>query len=275
VIDPLANDQKTSDDLDPRSVSLIAPANATDIQRDSDGDVIGFTVPSEGVWSVDEENGRVSFEPDASLAGDPTPVGYTVRETNGADVSNEAVLSVSYVAPDDPVTQYIGDTFWIDSNGNGVMDSGETPIAGATVELLDANGNAMQCSLSSTMHHKLTTGSVPRRCIVTTNADGKYGFDVIPGSYQVRFVLTQELIDDQYVFDAPRRGSATIDDNMMTFAVDVAAGEQNLDIDAAVSCGCAGITGDSADTMNIWTLLFMVFGLAGMQLFFRKEEEYA
>jgi len=95
ILDVLANDENTSYPFDPESVSLVAPLNATDILSDLDGDIIGFSIPGEGEWSVDETTGVVSFIPDAGLTDDPTPVNYTVRETNG-DESNEAVLTVSY-----------------------------------------------------------------------------------------------------------------------------------------------------------------------------------
>ncbi|WP_207893832.1 hypothetical protein, partial [Tenacibaculum sp. M341] len=45
------NDTDTDGTIDPTTVSLIAPGGATNIITSSDGDVIGFTVPGEGVWS--------------------------------------------------------------------------------------------------------------------------------------------------------------------------------------------------------------------------------
>ena len=96
VLNPLANDQQTSLALDPTTVSLVVPAGATNIVTDADGDIVGFDVPGEGTWSVDTTTGEVTFVPDAALAGDPTPVLYTVKETGG-DISNQAELRVSYV----------------------------------------------------------------------------------------------------------------------------------------------------------------------------------
>ena len=43
--------------------------------------------------------------------------------------------------------------------------------------------------------------------------------------------------------------------------------EVPLNIDAAVSCGCAGISGDSVDTMNWWALSLMIFGFFGLLRF--------
>jgi len=85
------------------------------------------------VWTA-EADGTVIFVPETTLIGDPTPLKYTVRETDG-DLSNEATLNVSYRsgsgvpdAIDDgliPIRQYgpnvidvlINDTFGPDGPG--------------------------------------------------------------------------------------------------------------------------------------------------------------
>ena len=99
----------------------------------------------------------------------------------------------------------------------------------------------------------------------------------------MKFNLPGKYVNDGYAFTSGKPntdGNAnvnTANTEGITQAVTVGSGQidAGLTLDAAVSCGCAGVSGDSADAMTIWTLLFMIFGLAGMQLFFRKEEEYA
>jgi Ca2+-binding RTX toxin-like protein len=64
----------------------------------------------------------------------------------------------------------IGDKVFVDSNANGVQDSGEAGIAGATVKLLATDGVTV---IGST----------------TTDANGAYSFtNIAPGSYKVQFV---------------------------------------------------------------------------------------
>ena len=61
----------------------------------------------------------------------------------------------------------IGDTVWLDENGDGVQDPGEDGLANVTVELLDANGMV----------------------VATTQTDGTGGYlfdEVIEGTYTVR-----------------------------------------------------------------------------------------
>jgi hypothetical protein len=69
----------------------------------------------------------------------------------------------------------IGDYVWKDGNGNGIQDDGEAAaVAGVTVSLLDASGNPVRDS----NNNPITT---------TTDANGKYSFNVAPGTYSVQF----------------------------------------------------------------------------------------
>ncbi len=77
----------------------------------------------------------------------------------------------------------IGDTVTTDTNGNGIQDAGDTPLAGVTVNLLDGSGNV----LTSTV----------------TDALGNYLFvGLKPGTYAVGFVKPPE-----YVFTLKDTGS--------------------------------------------------------------------
>jgi len=62
----------------------------------------------------------------------------------------------------------IGDRVWLDNNGNGIQDAGESGMAGVTVDLYSAAG----VSLGTT----------------TTDANGNYLFsNLVPGSYYITF----------------------------------------------------------------------------------------
>jgi len=301
-VDVLSNDQNTTDPLDPGRVSLVVPSSCAsdnkivdtqaqhrmstgaplcpeEIERDAQGDIIGFVMPGEGTWTVNEDTGEVTFVPDSNLESNPTPVNYTVRETNG-DLSNEATVTIRYPSANG---YHIGDYFWIDHDGDNLYDGGDKgvdePVAHALVELLDANGSKLYWTDDQNSSLGTTPTKWPAKAI--TDENGKYGFDVPAGTYQVRFILPEKYLDDGYDFtggksnDDSNTNVNTANTEGITQAVTVGPGHTSasLTLDAAVSCGCAGISGDSADAMNVWTLLFMIFGLAGMQLFFRKEEE--
>jgi serine-aspartate repeat-containing protein C/D/E len=56
---------------------------------------------------------------------------------------------------------------WVDLDEDCVFDAGESPLAGVTIQLLDASGNVVRTT--------------------TTNAQGQYQFtDLAPGTYAVR-----------------------------------------------------------------------------------------
>ncbi len=87
-----------------------------------------------------------------------------------ADPIVDSTVDAGYI--DDPsAINRIGDTTWIDSDGDGVQDPGELPLAGVLIELIDP-----------------VTGQV----IATTvsDVDGFYEFSNLPdGEYIVRFTL--------------------------------------------------------------------------------------
>ncbi|WP_405292449.1 hypothetical protein, partial [Algibacter sp. Ld11] len=101
TIDPLvANgggvDADPDGELDPTTVSLVAPTNATSIVTDANGDVTSFAVPNEGTWSVDETTGAITFTPLSTFTEDPTVISYNVEDNDG-NQSNNATVTIDYV----------------------------------------------------------------------------------------------------------------------------------------------------------------------------------
>jgi hypothetical protein len=81
---------------------------------------------------------------------------------NAANSGGEGIHGLPYAAT-------LGDRVWEDLNGNGIQDSGETGLAGATVQLLDASGAPIAGKS------------------VLTGATGAYSFTgLVPGSYAVQ-----------------------------------------------------------------------------------------
>ncbi len=103
TLDIVANDTDSDGTVDPTTVSLIAPPGATSIQTDGDGDVIGFTVPGEGTWSVDPTTGETTFLPQSGFEDDPTPVDYTIDDDDGL-TSNVATITLDYTLAPTPST---------------------------------------------------------------------------------------------------------------------------------------------------------------------------
>jgi protocatechuate 3,4-dioxygenase beta subunit len=109
----------------------------------------------------------------------------------------------------------IGDFVWKDSNANGIQDAGELGIANVKVEL------------------KNTAGAVIGT--TTTDSTGKYGFDVIPGSYSVKVTSPAGLAftTQNAGADATKNSDVSSTTGETGFFT-VAAGQTNNDIDAGL-----------------------------------------
>ncbi|MBV6323851.1 SdrD B-like domain-containing protein [Duganella violaceipulchra] len=117
------------------------------------------------ISAADIAAGHLSFEPSQTAAGS-FDVGFTVRDAGGLVGCGAADTSVTpnYLTFKVPMA-HLGDLVWEDSNGNGVQDGGEAGLSNVTVQLKDADGHVVSTT--------------------TTDASGKYHFDVNPGTYSV------------------------------------------------------------------------------------------
>ena len=113
------------------------------------------------------------------------------------------------------LTGSVGDRVWMDSNGNGIQDAGETGINGVTVQLLDSANNVVATT--------------------TTAGDGNYTFgNLAAGSYSVRVVTSTLPAGVAPTFDLD--GVATA--NFASFTL--AAGQNRTDVDFGYKInGCA------------------------------------
>jgi hypothetical protein len=121
----------------------------------------GYGLSTEGVGS----NAAVN-----SSANQTTGITAQITLTAGeADHNVEAGLVPGGSAGTGSAT--IGNTVWLDTNGNGLDDNSEKGVAGVTVDLLNA-----------------TTGAII--ATTTTNASGTYSFTSLPTTttYEVQFI---------------------------------------------------------------------------------------
>ena len=65
-----------------------------------------LVVPGQGTWSVDPDNGDITFTPETGVTTNPTPIKYTVQDEQGA-TSNPATVFIGYdsqsVGPEPPI----------------------------------------------------------------------------------------------------------------------------------------------------------------------------
>ena len=157
-----------------------------------------------------------------SVRVDPTtlPAGYApTYDLDGAGTPHAALATL--LAGQDredvdfgytvPVT--IGDFAWVDSDGNGQQDAGETGLASVVVSLYNSNGVVVATT--------------------NTSAAGAYLFaDALPGTYTVGFSAPAGYLLTQSNIGADVTDSDPISGTNRTASFILASGQTNLTLDA-------------------------------------------
>ena len=166
-----------------------------------------FTAPSGYMTSASGQGGDAALDSNIDGAGQTGVVTLTT--------SDDLTIDAGFYQK-----AKLGDFVWKDTNGNGVQDTGEAGYHGATVRLLDENGNF--------------TGRT-----TTTNASGAYLFDnLVPGSYGIQVVAPSG-----YVFTSTNSGADNTKDSDTNAAgtseqVVLTSGEFNRTLDAGLTVYC-------------------------------------
>ena len=203
-----------------------------------------LTTGSGTLETVTNTDGRYLF-PDL-VAGDyavtidmaTAPAGTaptTAEVRNVALAAGETYLDADFglAAPSVLATGAIGDLVWLDSNLNGIMDNGESPLPGVTVSLFDpANGTSQTA---------------------VTNANGRYMFVTLSaGSYEVR-VMTSTAPD------------STALTTTGLYALTLADGETSLIADFGFAQALPTTGFETAD-FGIAGLVLLLIGMAALVL---------
>ncbi len=163
----------------------------------------------------------------AGYAFSPTGQGTTATDSNPDRVTGKtATITLAAGQSDLTIdaglyqTTSVGDFVWLDADGDGIQDAGETAgVAGVTVDLYDSTD----------------TTPVPGTTTVTTDGTGAYSFaNLAPGTYTVRFGAP-----GGYHFTAAAQGGNTATDSNAHQAtgratVTLASGVPNNTIDAGL-----------------------------------------
>ncbi len=121
-------------------------------------------------------NAGIDEELDSDL--DPSMMNMTEGVTFLMPDSNNMSLDAGFF---EPIS--IGDTVWVDENGNGLQDVGEAPIENVTVSLFLLDDLGMAVQVTSDLD------GLPLPTV--TDSDGRYKFEnLAPGEYYVNFDVT-------------------------------------------------------------------------------------
>ncbi|WP_332855801.1 SdrD B-like domain-containing protein [Duganella sp. S19_KUP01_CR8] len=165
------------------------------------------------ISAADIAAGHLSFEPSQTAAGS-FDIGFKVRDAGGMVGCGAADTSVTpnYLTFKVPMA-HLGDFVWEDTNGNGVQDGGEAGLSNVTVQLKDTDGHVVSTT--------------------TTDASGKYHFDVNPGTYSVSVQAPAG-----YAATVKGQGGDAVDSDIdasgNTGAITLAPGETNNKADAGL-----------------------------------------
>ena len=129
----------------------------------------------------------------------------------------------------------IGDFVWFDSNGNGIQDATEAAVPGVVVNLLDGNGDLLyRDAVTGEITTDASLGFVA--FTATTDADGEYLFDSIPGDdYLVEFVLPADRVFTWQGLGTDSALDSDVDRTTGRVAIALEGGEDRRDVDAGLN----------------------------------------
>ncbi|WP_343733224.1 SdrD B-like domain-containing protein [Duganella sp.] len=161
------------------------------------------TLPANYYFTNAAQGGDAAKDSDADVNTGKT--GQVTLVSGGSNQTLDAGIVIQQAT--------VGDRVWEDKNGNGVQDSGEQGVDGATVSLKDSNGNVVGT--------------------VVTHDGGQYSFTVDPGTYTVSVAPPAG-----YSFTgAGKGGNGALDSDVNAAGeatVTLAAGENNPNVDAGM-----------------------------------------
>ncbi len=135
---------------------------------------VEFVKPADTIFTIQDAtaNAADTTDSDADLVTGKVTVVAPVTGDNSATTPDNPTIDAGLIE-----LVSIGDYVWWDTNRDGIQTEGELPIAGITVNLLDAEGNPA-----------VLPGGAP--VTTTTDANGFYSFNNLIGGvdYVVQFV---------------------------------------------------------------------------------------
>ncbi len=215
------------------------------VGTETPGTLVNFAVVEPSPDQRTPETIPVGATPNKYENGDPVPAA-------GSPSNNDDSTPIVVEGP----TYSLGNRLWKDTGpgaqtDNGQYDSGEAPVAGATVELLNAAGNVVGTT--------------------TTDDAGFYRFDdLAPGDYRVRVAASNFAADGPLrswlsstgasaAFDTASNNSDKGEDSLSPATTGITSGPVTLgvadrplgDLDAgAVGAGAHGPLGDAFDNLT-------------------------
>ena len=250
TVDVLANDVEGSYSFDPKTVKITSTPDGAMLSDDGKT----LTVPNEGVWSVDPETGAITFTPKDGFTGDPTPISYSVQDTQGNESSAYVEVDYPPLAKDDSVNGEVGKQIVVFVLENDAPTS--SPLDKASLRLIDpVTGDEVE---SVTIQGEGTWSTNVDGSITFTPEDGfknnptpvKYVVREVSGDVSNQATITiiyPDAVDDVVIIPANHSGSTT---------VNVAENDSNNTVANTVTIGCQqpGVQTLVVDNEGAWSV---------------------
>ncbi len=250
TVDVLANDVEGSYSFDPKTVKITSTPDGATLSDDGKT----LTVSNEGVWSVDSDTGAITFTPKDGFTGDPTPISYSVQDTQGNESSADVEVDYPPLAKDDNVNGEVGKQIVVFVLENDAQTS--SPLDKASLRLIDpVTGDEVE---SVTVQGEGTWSTNINGSITFTPEDGfknnptpvKYVVREVSGDVSNQATVTiiyPDAVDDVVIIPANHVGTIT---------VNVAENDSNNTIANSVTIGCqqAGVQTLVVDNEGTWSV---------------------
>ena len=214
TIDVLENDKGGTYTFDISTIKISSALENAIISEDGKK----ITIAGEGVWSVDLKTGEIKFTPEAGFRGDPTPISYTVNDTQGNQSGSEVKVNYPPVANDDTINASVDQAVVINILDNDKATS--SPLDTSSVRIYDPINETKVESLEV-----LGEGiwSVNSDGTITFTPESSFSAEPTPIKYSVKEELGDEsnqatvkisypnAVDDELIIQAGQSDSITID----------------------------------------------------------------
>jgi CshA-type fibril repeat protein len=250
TLDVLANDVEGSFHFDASTVRITTIPDGATLSEDGKT----LTVPNEGVWRVNPDTGAITFTPASGFVGDPTPISYSVKDTEGNETGAEIEVTYPPLAVDDRVNAQVGEQVVIHILDNDKATS--SPLDKTSIRLIDPSSG-----------DEVENISVIGEGMWSTNIDGSITFtpddgfknNPTPIKYLVREVdgevsnqatvtiIYPDAVDDTVVIPRGTTGATT---------VNVYENDSNNTIANTVTIGCnqAGVKTLLVENEGTWSV---------------------
>ena len=232
TLDVLANDVEGSYPFDPQTVKITSTPQGATLSEDGRT----LTVPNEGVWTVNPDTGAITFAPRNGFTGDPTPISYSVQDTQGNETSADVEVDYPPLAQDDTVNGQVGQQIVVFVLENDVATS--TPLDVTSLRLIDpTTGDLVETIMiqgegtwSTNVNGSITF--TPDESLVTNPTSIEYVVREVNGDVSNRatiHITYPDAVDDIVIIPTNETGSIN---------VNVAENDSNNTVANTVTIGC-------------------------------------